>query len=643
MSQHTRNDDVELHPRLTARRESVRHCPIPLTAPQVLSTPRSLARHFKSAGKAAGIRGAGSAGLIRPRQAFVRASKILSASAARKALVGQVRYLAREGAGQDGEPTRFFDRSRIDCDPEAFLSGARTEAGHYRIVVSPDEVQEVPDLTAFTRRLTASIDKRVGLETKWIAAAHHDTGRQHVHLLLMDSAPDGRRLGLTAAFLNHEIRAIASEVATELIGPQVERATSRTIKADRFTPLDQVVLDASQGNSLAATDLPIPLRTDALRRITYLETQGYLTATQPGAWAIPSDLRQKLRAVAQRDARQIAATRAVTRSEWVGDPHRLEALHISVGDVVCGSYVGVHRLGPYPAGAQVVVMDTTDGRLGHVLLRDRNAAMGLDGISKGAVISVVGHARTPRSVDMGIAVVGARTGGFWSEAEHRQVFPESRGAYLSFHTRRIDAMCLEGACSKLDKGRYAIPQDFVERALAADGHQWGPADLRLRVLDHRTLADQRSAVGLTWLDQLIGTDRTLLTGPFGDQIHQALEGREQRLRMTAIGGGEPFRLSEAEIGRLRELEVKAALEPLVLTGKEILWLTEGQRAAGTYVGRIHITGQPLAVIEGKTAIHLVRWRAGLENCRGREVAAMIQNDELVFRGARAAAVGLQRG
>lgn len=428
-----------------------------------------------------------------------------------------------------------------------------------------------------------------------------------------------------------------------MMGPRVERVSSRTIKADRFTPLDQVVLDASRGGQLAASDLPTPLRTDALRRITYLETQGYLIATQPGIWSVPPDLRHRLRAVAQRDARQIAATRAVIRSEWVGDHHRLETLHVAPGDAVSGAYVGLHRLGPYPAGAQVVVMETTDGRLGHVLLRDRNAAMGLDGIPKGAIISVTGQARAPRPVDMGIAAVAARTGGIWSEAEHRQSFPEARGPYLSFHTRRIEAMCLERACHRLDGGQYAIPPDFIDRALSADTSQWGPADLQLHVLDHRTLADQKSAIGLTWLDRMLPTDRSRLTGPFGEQVRQALDSREQRLRMTAIGGGDPFRLSDAEIGRLRELEVKSALEPLVLTGKEIVFVTEGQRAAGVYAGRVHITGSPLAVIEGKAAIHLIKWRAGLENCRGREITAMVQNGDLVFRSARAAEASLNLG
>lgn len=632
-------DEVDLRPWLTAKPEPTRHCPVPLIPPQVLATSRSLARHFNSVGRTPCIRPASSR-LLQPRQAFVRARKILSRSAARKALVGQVRYLAREGTEPDGRPTRFFDRSSDDCDPDAFLARAQPEAGHYRIVAVPDDSHEVPDIRAFTRELATRIDQAVGVETDWLAAAHHDTGRPHVHLLLMDAASGGRRLGLSGSFLNHGIRTLATDVANQLMGPRVERASTRTIKADRFTPLDQVILDATDTGQVTPTDLPEGLRSDGLRRIVYLETQGLISASGPGRWQVPPDLRQRLRAVAQADARIIAATRAVARSDERVDINRLQSLEIAPGEDVSGAFIGVHRLGPYPAGAQVIVLDTTDGRLGHILMRDLNAVMGLDGIPHGAVINIRGGVREPRAVDLGIAETARATGGFWSEEEHRQSFPQARGRFLSFNSRRLAALSVEGACSSVTEGRYAIGPDFLTRALAADARQWGKAELHLRILDHRTLSDQTVAQGLTWLDSLLTRAPPPLTGSFGSKVEQAMEARERSLRTMEIGGGVPHRLAASDIAKLRLTEVETALGHLVKSGKELFYVGEGQHAAGVYVERVHITGAPLAVLEDKAAIHLISWRPGLEACRGRAVTATIENGLLNFRSARAASTGL---
>ncbi|MFN3557930.1 MAG: DUF3363 domain-containing protein [Brevundimonas sp.] len=574
--------------------------------------------------------------LMQPRRTVIVAKKILSTSAARKALTAQIRYLSREGAEADGGRTCFFDRNSDQADAQAFLDRSKADAGHYRLVVSPDDGYETPDLKAFTRRLLEEMETGLDRKSDWLAAVHHDTGRPHVHIVLKDGCKDGRRLALSGAWLNNRLRETATEVATEVMGPWVERSETRTIKADRFTDLDQIIIEATRDGRFHVAELPVQLRSEVLRRVGHLEMRGWITAAGRGRWDVPSGLRHTLRSVAQRDARAVAAIRGVAQSGWRDERARLEEISPRPGEELTGAYVGLHRLGRYPAGAQVVLLDTTDGRLGHVLMQDAKSVMCLDRIPEGAVILLQASARGPRDMDLNIASVASKSGGVWSADEHILHVAGAGRRYLSFHVNRLEAMHLEGACERRGDDRFAIPEDYVAKALAADCAQWGEAQLHLHVLDQRPLDEQVSAIGLTWLDRLMASTTPPLDGPFGVRVRKALPSRENWLRMAGLGGGNPFTLTPTDVETLRVLGAKTALEPLTRTGKEIFLMKDGQRASGVYVGRLHLSGTPYGILEAESAFHVLPWKPGMEVCRGQVMNAAIQNSQVAFRTARGA-------
>ena len=73
------------------------------------------------------------------------------------------------------------------------------------------------------------------------------------------------------------------------------------------------------------------------------------------------------------------------------------------------------------------------------------------------------------------------------------------------------------------------------------------------------------------------------------------------------------------------------MEPLEKGGKAAFLLADNQQARGVYMARVHVAGSPYAVLEGRDAIHLMRWTPGLEACRGKLLDAVMQNGLPAFR------------
>lgn len=639
MSRRPPSEVHEIRPALAARRET------PPTPPRLKAgglAPRAAARHFAGVRASPGVRPFGPPPL-QSRTVVVIARKILSAATARKALSTQLRYLEREGPGE-GRTDRFFDADRDGAEAPAFRERSREDPGHYRIIVSPGDDCELPDIRDYGRRLMQRIEARQAAPLDWIAADHHDTGRPHLHILLRDRTLDGGRLALARSDLNGGLRQEAEALATELLGPRVERIGAPVIRSDRLTPIDCVLIEHAREGRIEAPALPAHYRPDALRRLGHLERRGWVRPLSPGVWEVPADLQRTLRQAGQDRAREIAAARAVRDGDWRDHRARLTPLSLAPGERLSGAFAGVHRLGPLPRGGRELVVDLLDGRLAHVMMRDVYSVMCLDRIREGAPVELIGARRSPRTVDQTIEAVAARADGVWSAEAHARVRPGDWPRYIGFHQRRLEALSREGACADLGEGRFAIPPDYGRRALESDVALWGPADHRVRVLDHRLLDEQVEAPGLTWLDRLMTTsERPPLAGPFGEATGQALSRREAQLRLRDLGSGDPLVLAEDAIRELKILEVKSVFEALEADGKAVFLLKEGQSARGVYVQKVHVSGFAYGVLEGRAAIHLTPWTPGMEACRGKTLDAVINGGLPQFRTVRGAGLELGAG
>ena len=649
-------DPEALRIRLSARQEKppapgpVRTLLFPLRAtPQM--PRRARARHFSAQALDRTVRPV--RGVVTgQRRVLVKARVVRMTPGAAKALMTHVRYVERDGVGAAGEEGRFFDRETDTADGRAFAGRCAGDRHHFRIIVNPEDGRELADLKAYAREFMARVERDMGTSIDWIAGEHHDTGRPHLHLLLRGRRDDGRDLVLPRDYVSHGLRGRTQELATEILGPRLEagRSAGKAVTANRFTPLDRTLISLAREGRLAVMELARAglAETDqalALRRLTHLETGGFITRERAGCWRLPGDLGEQLQTVGAREERAAAAGRAVWGTEAAGEASRLEAVAVQPGAPLLGAYVGHAPIGASAVGPQVVVVDLLDGRLGHVRLPLRDSLLALDRVPEGAVVRLSATSPRPRPSDLTIAEIAQERGGVYSAADHRLARPTDRDAFIERHVRRLEAMARAGACETLGQGRFRIPEDYAAAALRIDQIRQEGAMVRLDVLDDRPLAEQVQAQGRTWLDQTLvqRRDPTPATGGFGARVAEAQVERTVRLKALGLGAGDPLRLSADDLMTLRTQEVQAVFERLGFPARSVSLAKEGQRFSGVYLSRVHAGGQAFAVVEGKAGVLLAPWRAGLEACRGQAITGVLQGGAVDFTFGLQAGRGLGLG
>lgn len=632
---------------LTARRDG------PLSSPMrgavstrsvMIATLRQRARHFGAKVTAKRIRPSRAAAGSQMRRVIVKARVVRMGPTARKALLTHVRYVERDGAGQDGEAEQFFDRTSDSADGRAFVDRCSGDRHHFRLIVNPEDGQELPDLKAYARRFMAQVGRDLGTEIDWIGGAHFDTGRPHLHLLLRGKREDGRDLVIPREYVSHGLRNRARELATELLGPRRERTTDldRDVKADGFTEFDRRILQATRGDQLQAADLPSAGAEVLVRRLTHLETEGLVVRERAGAWRIPGDFRATLTERGDSLARERAAMQAVGLSARSGEAHRLQPLSMTAGEVVAGAYVGFSPLGPRD-GPQALVLDLLDGRLVHLRTPSLDTLLALDRIPEGAIVEVRAMSLAPRASDQTIAEIAAERGGRYSLEDHRQARPQDREPFIERHIRRLEAMSREGACKALGGGRFEIGPEYPDLALRADEARTGGARLEVRVLDHRPLAEQITAEGHVYLDRLLRSGRSDLIAPsgFGRELRHALSGRADHLLELGLASGNPLVLPESSVRTLYAREIQEVFAA-VGRGKPVFMAEEGKRFSGVYVDRAHISSRSYAVIEDRSSVTLAPWRSALEACRGQSLSGVLRDGAVDFRFGQLASRSLGR-
>ena len=639
-------DLFDFRPPMTARREAP---PALVKAGRVAGvgratpdmTPRERARHFSVKTSTTRVRSV-KAATGGQRRVMVKARVVKMGPAARKALMTHVRYVEREGAGEAGAEGQFFDKTSDTADAPAFARRCDPDRHHFRLIVNPEDGRDLPDLKAYARQFMGRVEGDMGTSIDWVAGAHYDTGRPHLHILMRGKRDDGRDLVLPRDYVSHGLRGRAQELATEILGPrqEVSAHAERDLTADRFTAMDRTLIGRASEGRISLDQVPEELRGDAVRRLVHLETGGWVSRETSETWRLPDDLRERLQAFGEREGRERAATKALWGGEWSGQLSRLEPVTMQPGERVVGVYAGTAPLGSYDNGPQVLVLDMADGRLGHLRLPSVQSVLALDRVPEGAVVEVRASELKARPADQTIAEIAGERGGTYSAAEHRAARPTDSEIYIERHLRRLEAMSREGACEALGEGRFRVPQDYSGRAAMADRARDGNAALDVRVLDPRALEDQIGARAHTYLDTLLSKDaHVAMEGPFGEGVRKALPERATTLRGLGVGSGEPLVLGVKDVQALTTMEVQAVFERLGANGKPVFLATSGQSFSGVYMSRVQIGRQSFAVVEGRHAITLAPWRAALEACRNQAMTGSVQAGLVDFRFGQQAGRG----
>lgn len=218
-----------------------------------------------------------------------------------KALAAHVRYLGRDGAGQDGEAGAFFDRSSDAVDGAERTRDWAEHRHHFRFIVSPEHGDRIVDLRDYTRDVMGRVCADLGEPNlPWMALCHFDTDRPHAHVLMPGRRANGRDLVIPRDYVAYGFRARAQEAAQERLGDlsrlDAERRVWRQTQRDGFTGFDRRLLASMDGEGVVEDAMGGRTACAALTRgrLAHLESLG-LAERQGRRFRLADDLEGKLR------------------------------------------------------------------------------------------------------------------------------------------------------------------------------------------------------------------------------------------------------------------------------------------------------------------------------------------------------------
>jgi type IV secretory pathway VirD2 relaxase len=310
--------------------------------------------------------------IIKARVVRHRGSRFRSAPLAR-----HITYLERDGVTRDGSDGQLFDAGSDQADGDAFAERCEDDRHHFRLIVSPENANEMADLRAFTREMMEDMANDLDTRLDWVAVDHWNTDNPHIHVLVRGVASVGKDLVIDRSYISEGLRARAEQRVTVELGPRSERdiqnALRREVDAERWTSLDRKL--QRQRDDLGVVDLRPEAsgqrrdRSLLIGRAQVLERMGLAERIGSASWTLAPDLEPTLRALGDRGDIIKTMHRAMTGRGLTIDPERF-ALHGRADDErVIGRLVerGLHD---ELTGEAYAIIDATDGRTHHLQFPD---------------------------------------------------------------------------------------------------------------------------------------------------------------------------------------------------------------------------------------------------------------------------------
>jgi type IV secretory pathway VirD2 relaxase len=260
------------------------------------------------------MRGGSRRAVIKVRIAKLKAGNLAAPRA-------HMRYIQRDGVDRSGEPGKLYGPDVDEIDGGQFTESCDGDRHQFRIIVSPDDGDQLSDLKPFVRDLMRQMERDLETRLDWVAVDHYNTGHPHAHVVIRGKDDQGHDLIMARDYVTHGIRQRASELLTLELGPEDEfeqqLKLARDVEADRFTRLDRSILKHVDQGYLTISSLP-PQEPEAhtahLRRLRNLSDLGLAVERQTGVWLIDPAMEQKLRNLGQRNDIIVTMHRAMKQA-----------------------------------------------------------------------------------------------------------------------------------------------------------------------------------------------------------------------------------------------------------------------------------------------------------------------------------------
>jgi type IV secretory pathway VirD2 relaxase len=220
------------------------------------------------------------------------------------ALRAHLRYIQRDGVDRSGEPGKLYGPETDEINGVEFTERCDGDRHQFRIIVSPDDGDQLSDLKPFVRDLMRQMERDLETRLDWVAVDHYNTGHPHAHVVIRGKDDQGHDLIMARDYVTHGIRQRASELLTLELGPEdafeQQLKLAREVEADRFTRLDRSILKYTDQGYLTISSLPPQgpeARTAHMQRLRHLSDLGLAVERQTGVWQIHPAMEQKLRSL----------------------------------------------------------------------------------------------------------------------------------------------------------------------------------------------------------------------------------------------------------------------------------------------------------------------------------------------------------
>jgi hypothetical protein len=167
------------------------------------------------------------------------------------------------------------------------------------------------------------MEKDLGTQVEWVAAAHYNTEHPHVHVALRGIGAEGHPLHLSKDYVKQGIRHLAEDLCTRQLGHRTDLdaavAQRREVHQHRFTSLDRIIKrgaeKAEEADFSFFTVAKPPHRAGvsgsaplveqhSTERLRFLESMGLAESTGPNTWRVRQDFENVLRAMQRSADRQ---------------------------------------------------------------------------------------------------------------------------------------------------------------------------------------------------------------------------------------------------------------------------------------------------------------------------------------------------
>lgn len=528
------------------------------------------------------------------------------------AFKAHLKYIQRDGVDRDGHGGDLYGAEKDRLSDRGFIERSEDDRHQFRVIVSPEDADQLGDLKENTRTLMTRMEKDLGTKLDWVAVDHYNTGHPHTHIVIRGKDARGRDLVIAGEYLTQGLRRQASDLVTERLGPrrdlEIARSQVREVTADRLTGLDRKLAHQMHGPllNLAATQTSFDRyeRTLALRRLAHLQSLGLARRSADGPWALSDGWQDTLKVMGRRGdkIRELAAASRDQPSVpgRIYDPTATPTLAVA-GRVIADGPADELR------DTRFLIVDGLDGNRWHIATGER-----LPGTlpPPGAVIEVAPSSAAPRASDRTIARIAAQTSGRYSTHLHQEIDPAARPAYIQSHVRRLEALRRAGLVDRAAGGVFEVPKDHLQRAAAYEAARTG--GIRLTVKSWVSIEAQIEHEGVTWLDDL-GADKITERG-FGSEAAKAKQARQVFLRqrgwLDASG-----QLDASKRPQLAARELHEVARAQTHSGAYVP-AAEGSSFSGVYERPIDLAQGRFALIAKSKEFTLVPWRPELERHRG---------------------------